>query len=184
MKMKCFHYPQSFNLIIYNKFHNILKLFDVHQIYFSPQVKRRGIVTYKHGIYELSHELPTQDLRKLGNIRKVSKSHRMLAQCPAPRQNKNSASTCNRPQRPARTVKSLLGPQKTQSPQLHWRLPCSPPSRSHPPPRSCPIPAYRGHPIQKNQQHLSIFLKNIPVLNVCKKKKKKKKCKQKHSNAN
>ena len=84
MKMKCFHYPQSFNLIIYNKFHNILKLFDVHQIYFSPQVKRRGIVTYKHGIYELSHELPTQDLRKLGNIRKVPKSHRMLAQRPAP----------------------------------------------------------------------------------------------------
>ena len=119
MKMKCFHYPQSFNLIIHNKFHNILKLFDVHQIYFSPQVKRRGIVTYKHGIYELSHELPTQDLRKLGNIRKVSKSHRMLAQCPAPpppRQNKNPASTCNQPQMPARTGKPPLGPQKTQTP--------------------------------------------------------------------
>ena len=135
MKMKRFHYPQSFNLIIYNKFHNILKLFDVHQIYFSPQVKRRGIVTYKHGIYELSHELPTQDLRKLGNIRKVPKSHRMLAQRPAPppRQNKNPASTCNRPQMPARTGKPPLGPQKTQTLQPHWRLPCPPPAdHTHP----------------------------------------------------
>ena len=32
------------------------------------------IITYKHGIYELPHELPNDlTLRKLGNIRKVSK---------------------------------------------------------------------------------------------------------------
>ena len=51
------------------------------------------IITYKHGIYELPHKLPnvsliakrlkTQDPRKLGNIRKVPKPHRMIAQHPA-----------------------------------------------------------------------------------------------------
>ena len=42
-----------------------------YQILLSPQVKRWAIVTYKHGIYELPHELPndhnprrTQDPRK------------------------------------------------------------------------------------------------------------------------
>ena len=33
-----------------------------YQIFLSPQVKRWAIVTYKHGIYELPHELPN-DLR-------------------------------------------------------------------------------------------------------------------------
>ena len=71
------------------------------------------IVTYKHSIQEVASQvaerlktqdlrinpttfLPlggqvahtrkkkTQDLRELGNIRKVSKPHRMIAQCPAP----------------------------------------------------------------------------------------------------
>ena len=38
------------------------------QIFLSPQVKRWSIITYKHGIYELPHELPN-DLRLniLGN---------------------------------------------------------------------------------------------------------------------
>ena len=55
-----------------------------YQIFLSPQVKRWAIVTYKHGIYELPHELRNDlRLRKLGNIRKVSKLHRMIAQCPA-----------------------------------------------------------------------------------------------------
>ena len=52
-----------------------------YQVFFSPQVKRCAIITYKHGIYELSHEL-RKDLR-LANIRKLSKPHRMIAQCPA-----------------------------------------------------------------------------------------------------
>ena len=46
-----------------------------YQTFFSPQLKRCAIITYKHGIYELSHELPN-DL----NIMKVSKLHRMIAQ--------------------------------------------------------------------------------------------------------
>ena len=60
-----------------------------YQILLSPQVKRQEIVTYKHGIYELSHKLPNnfspmgglnahtrkkkKRLRKLGNNRKLSK---------------------------------------------------------------------------------------------------------------
>ena len=43
-----------------------------YQIFLSPQVKRWAIIIYKHGIYELSHELPNDlRLRKLGNISKV-----------------------------------------------------------------------------------------------------------------
>ena len=45
-----------------------------YQIFLSPQVKRWTIVTNKHGIYQLSH---------IRNVRKVSKRHRMIAQCPA-----------------------------------------------------------------------------------------------------
>ena len=29
-----------------------------YQIFLSPQVKQWAIITYKHGIYELPHELP------------------------------------------------------------------------------------------------------------------------------
>ena len=53
-----------------------------YQIFHSPQVKRCVIITYIHGIYELPHDLT--DLRKLGNIRKESKLHGMIAQCPVP----------------------------------------------------------------------------------------------------
>ena len=30
----------------------------IYQIFLSPQVKRWAIITYKHGMYELPHELP------------------------------------------------------------------------------------------------------------------------------
>ena len=57
-----------------------------YQIFFSPQVKGCAIITYKHGIYYLPHELPSylrlRILRK-GNIRKVSKLHRKIAYCTA-----------------------------------------------------------------------------------------------------
>ena len=50
---------------IYNDGHNILILY---QISFSPQVKRRVIISNKHGTYELPHELPNDiRLRILGN---------------------------------------------------------------------------------------------------------------------
>ena len=39
-----------------------------YQIFFSPQVKQSAIITYKHGMYELPHELPNDlRLKKLGN---------------------------------------------------------------------------------------------------------------------
>ena len=39
-----------------------------YQIFLSPSVKQRAIITYKHGIYELPHELPDNlRLRILGN---------------------------------------------------------------------------------------------------------------------
>ena len=51
-----------------NYFHIISRLFDVYQIFLSPQVKRWAIITYKRGIYELPHELPNDlRLRILGN---------------------------------------------------------------------------------------------------------------------
>ena len=50
-----------------------------NQIFLSPEVKRCAIITYKQGIYEFPHELPNDlRLRKLDNIRKVSKHHRMI----------------------------------------------------------------------------------------------------------
>ena len=50
-----------------------------YQIFLSTQVKRCAITTYKHGIYELPHELQNNvRLRKLGNISKVSKLDRMM----------------------------------------------------------------------------------------------------------
>ena len=53
-----------------------------YQIFLSPQVKRYAIITYEHGIYVLPYELPNS-LRKLVNIRKVSKLHSMIPHCPA-----------------------------------------------------------------------------------------------------
>ena len=71
-----------------------------YQIFLSPQVKRCAIITYKHGIYELQSDL-RQNFRKLGNIRKESKLHKMIAQRPAPspppHQNENSANSSKKP---------------------------------------------------------------------------------------
>ena len=44
-----------------------------YQIFLSPQVKRCAIITYKHGIYELPHELPNDlRLRILENYQEIS----------------------------------------------------------------------------------------------------------------
>ena len=62
-----------------------------YQIFLSPQVKRWTMMTYKHGIYKLPHELWNDlGIRIWGNIRKVSKPHRMITQCPPPPQKKES----------------------------------------------------------------------------------------------
>ena len=82
-----------------------------YQTFFSRQVKRSVVISNKHSIYELPHELlndlrlrilgsltpphfrrwggsvptqekkKTQDLRKLGKIRKISKLYRIITQC-------------------------------------------------------------------------------------------------------
>ena len=55
-----------------------------YQVVLSPQVKRCAIITYKHGIDEVPQVLPNNlRFRKLENIRKVSKPHRMIPQCAA-----------------------------------------------------------------------------------------------------
>ena len=52
----------------------LLAFFMCYQIFYSLQVKQYAIITYKHGIYELPHELPNNiKLRILGN-RKYQKS--------------------------------------------------------------------------------------------------------------
>ena len=63
-----------------------------YQILLSPQKKRCAIISYKYGIYRFPNELPNDvRLRKLGNIGKVSKLHRTIAQLP--RQNENFANS-------------------------------------------------------------------------------------------
>ena len=60
--------------IIFIVFWDILM---VEQTFLSPQVKRSVIISNKHGIYQLAHELPN-DLRLMGSIRKISKLHRII----------------------------------------------------------------------------------------------------------
>ena len=49
-----------------------------YQIFHSLQVKRCAIITYKQAIYELPYNLPNNlRLKKLGNIRKLSKQQTM-----------------------------------------------------------------------------------------------------------
>ena len=51
-----------------NHFQNILRLSDVYQILFSPQVKLCTIITDKHAIDQFPHKLPNDfRLRVLGN---------------------------------------------------------------------------------------------------------------------
>ena len=72
-----------------NKYTIIFKIFweflMFYQIFLSPQVKQWTIISCKHGIYFGIHginDLRLKDLRILGNICKVSKLHKMIAQCP------------------------------------------------------------------------------------------------------
>ena len=50
-----------------------------YQIFFSPQIKRRAIVSNKQGVYELLHELPDDlKLRILGSEEKSGESPNLL----------------------------------------------------------------------------------------------------------
>ena len=47
---------------------NAIQQILFYQIFLPPQVTQWAIITYKHGIYELPHELPNDlRLRILGN---------------------------------------------------------------------------------------------------------------------
>ena len=57
--------PDKVPTIIFKIFRYSLMFY---QIFLSPQIKRWAIITFKHGIYELLHELPNDlRLRILGN---------------------------------------------------------------------------------------------------------------------
>ena len=62
----------------HNHFHNILRLFDVNQTLLSPQVKRCAIITYKHDIYELPHDLPNDPRPRIPGNQET------LGKCPNP----------------------------------------------------------------------------------------------------
>ena len=68
-----------------------------YQIFLSPQVKRSAIITNKHGIFELPHELPNDlRLRIFGNYESSGKSQNLIELSPSAQsshQNKNFAAT-------------------------------------------------------------------------------------------
>ena len=55
-----------------------------YQIFLSPQVKRSVIISNKNGICNCLTVAEGNNLIKLGNIRKSSKLHRIIAQRLAP----------------------------------------------------------------------------------------------------
>ena len=76
-----------------------------YQMFFSPQVKRCTIITYKQGIYELPHELRNN----LENVSKPSKPNRMIPQCPASPLNQHPKHYTDPPTTPQ--TPGLPGPQ-------------------------------------------------------------------------
>ena len=51
----------------------------LYPIFLLPQVRRCTIITYKHEIYELSHEFPNElRLRILGNYEKSGKYRNLI----------------------------------------------------------------------------------------------------------
>ena len=73
---------------IHNQLHNILRLFNVLPNFPFTTSETTGdyylLTRYVRVASRVPKLLKTQDLRKLGNIRKVFKPHRMTAQCPFP----------------------------------------------------------------------------------------------------
>ena len=65
-----------------------------YQIFLSPQVKRWAIITYKHGIYDAIHSL--YDPRKLRNISRVCKLHRLKPSAHSSCQNGSFVNTSKR----------------------------------------------------------------------------------------
>ena len=76
------------NLGSYNHFHNVLRHFDILPSFpFTTSETMRHYYLYTWYIRVATRvvkRLNTYDLRKLRNIRKLSKLHRMIAQRPVP----------------------------------------------------------------------------------------------------
>ena len=72
--------------LAFNHFHGILRLFDVlPNFHFTTCETMCDYYLWKWYIRVASRDNERlQDLSKLGNIREVSKPHRMTAQCPVP----------------------------------------------------------------------------------------------------
>ena len=64
---------------MYNDGHNILRICDTIPSFFSPQVTGNVIISNKHCIYELPHELPNDlRLKILGNYERLGKSQNII----------------------------------------------------------------------------------------------------------
>ena len=64
----CYSIKYTYLLCTYNQFHNTLKLFDVLPNFPFTASETMIVITYKHGMYELPHELPNDlRFRILGN---------------------------------------------------------------------------------------------------------------------
>ena len=62
------HKHKDKNKVNCNHFHNILRLLMFYQMVLSAQVRQWKIITYKHDIYKLPHEVQNDlRLRILGN---------------------------------------------------------------------------------------------------------------------
>ena len=61
-----------------------MRRFDVWANFLSPQVKWGGIISNKHGIYRLSHELPNKlRLKNLGNEKMSENSQNFIELLPS-----------------------------------------------------------------------------------------------------
>ena len=52
-------------------------------MFLSPQVKRSVIISNKHDLYELPHELPNDLTFRTSGPNSTSEPHRVIAHCPA-----------------------------------------------------------------------------------------------------
>ena len=98
---------------------NILRLFDVLSNFFTPQMKRSAIISDKHGIFELPHELWNDlKLRILENQERSRKSQNVAEWW------SSVQSSCQN-QSFVKTSKKTLEKQKLTFPVVHyftWKL--------------------------------------------------------------
>ena len=118
------------------------------ETFLSPQVKRHVIISNKYGIKSFTHELPKNvRLRKLGNIKEISKRHTAIAMPPKkarPKYPAHDRSPQHQPPNWANTWnRSLASPSHSN----HWPISTDKLGTRLPiPPQSPPI----GNAIERN----------------------------------